>query len=362
MDEISELLERNYGLKDKPIFTQARCLNSGTMQRKCDACVRVCHAGVYPEAAAKNPDYRRCEKCGFCASVCPGKAISPPREQVRDFLKALASEEAVHIACGKETAGAALQVACLAALSWEQLACLALTSGAILSLRPCKSCAHQDWFREILKSLDYVRRFVGEDLFFEKIRLAEEGEPYAPPGSRMSRRDLFTLYRRMDPSRSLSFLPVWRAENDAALFYAALLRDLVKKRRRAAAQPPTYVLPLPAVNGSCHACGVCAKKCPTGALSFRPLPDEKQFAAVVEAWKCTACGRCAEACREKAISGLMPMRLTHLGPVAVRRNEILLCSACGKSRKPSDTDGLCGLCRILKKAGSHPKAERRDIG
>ncbi len=352
MDEISELLGRDYGLAGRPAYAGSGCLNSGTLGIKCSECVRACKNGVYPNATAKNPDYRKCESCGMCAAACPGKAIAPPVGMVRDFLKSLAADGPMYIACEKEQAGGTLQVQCLAALSPEQVACAVLRCGAVISVRPCHDCPRQDDYRKALDMLDRVRRFVGEDLFLEKIQLAAEGDAYAPPGVRMSRRELFTLPRRLNPTPVLSLMPEPRAGALPGLFYAALLRDLIKKRKQESAQVPAYVVPLPAVNDRCYACGVCASACPTSALCFRTLPDGKHFAAVVEAWKCTACGRCADACREKAISGIREMRISHLGPVAVGRHEVLRCSACGKPRKRSDLDGLCGLCRILRKAKS----------
>lgn len=352
MDSLSEVLERDYGVGRNPGYDYARCLWSGTDGKPCHDCAGICPEGVLPDVKAKKPDYVKCSKCGLCAAVCPARAIAPPEIRVRSFLRALASDEALSAACAQEEGRFSLRLDCLAALSWEEIACAALKSGLVLSLRRCADCPEKEAYARLMDSLEQARRFLGDDTFFARVQLLEAGDDYAPQSGRLSRRELFGFYKKLDPERANRLLPAFDRKKDSpALLYRALLRELVQEKRDAAeGGKPRYVLPLPSVNERCYDCGVCVRACPSRALSFRKSADGGSFLAVVEAWRCTACGRCVSACREQALNAPAPMQLTQLGPVSVGRCEALLCSVCGKPRKPSDEDGLCGFCRMRKKA------------
>lgn len=352
MDSLSEVLERDYGISRNPGYDYSRCRWSGTGGTPCHECAAACPEGVFPDVKAKKPDYAKCSKCGLCAAVCPTRAIAPPELRVRSFLRALASDETLSVGCTCEEGRFSLHLDCLAALSWEEIACAALKNGLVLSLRPCGDCPEKERYARLLEALENARRFLGDKTFFERVQLLEAGDEYAPQSGRISRRELFSFYKKLDPERANRLLPEWdKKQNGPALIYRALLRDLVRDRRAAAeGEKPRYVVSLPSVNERCYDCGVCVRACPDRALSFRKSADGKSFRAVVEAWKCTACGRCAAACHEKAIPGIGDMQVTQLGPVSVGRCDVLLCSVCGKARRPSDEDGLCGFCRMRKKA------------
>ena len=50
--------------------------------------------------------------------------------------------------------------------------------------------------------------------------------------------------------------------------------------------------------GSCVFCGICQKKCPTGAITV----ERKTQTWRLETLRCIACGSCSEACPKKCIS------------------------------------------------------------
>ena len=362
MDNLSELLEKGYGLSHNPTYHYNRCMWSGTDGTECNDCAAACPEGVFPLGKLKKSDYAKCSKCGLCAAICPTKAIAPPAIRVRSFLKALSSDEAVSIACPRDEGRFSLRIDCLAALSWEEIACAALKNGVILSLRRCQNCPEKALFGRLMDTLNCVRRFLGDDVFFDRVQLLEENDDYVIPSGHMSRRELFSIYKKLDLDRTNRLLPSFDPKKDhPALFYRALLREIVQEKRNTAGNDkPTYVMALPSVNDRCYNCGVCTRACADRALSFRPAADGKSFIAVVDVWKCTGCGCCVKACREKALNAPAEMRLSQLGPVSVGRCTVHLCSVCGKTRKPSDTDGLCGFCRIRKQAAENRIADGRN--
>ena len=362
MEELSSLLEKTYGLGRTPGYDYSRCLWSGTSGTACHACAQACPEGVLPDVKAKKPDFARCTKCGFCAAVCPPRAISPPQIRVRQFMRALASDETLSVGCLRDEGSWTLRPDCLAALSWEEIACAALKNSVVLSLRSCRGCPQRDNYSRLLDSLDHARQFLGDDFFFDRIQLLEEGDEYTGGGSQISRREFFSLYKKYDPERASRLLPPReKAEDSPALFYRALLKQLVQVRRETSeGEKPGYTVMLPKVSARCYNCGVCVRACPSRALSFRQSEDGGSFLAVVEVWKCTACGRCGQSCKEKAITELQPVRVTQLGPVAVGRCSVVLCSSCGKPRRPSDEDGLCSSCRMRKKVAERARAAKES--
>ena len=362
MDTLSDLLEQGYGLGRNPAYEYSRCRWSGTGGTECHACVQACPEGVFPDVKAKKPDYDKCSKCGLCAAACPTRAIAAPQIRVRQFLRALASDEAMSVGCLHDESHFTLRLDCLAALSWEEIACAALKNGVVLSLRACPTCPKRDHYARLMDSLEQVRRFLGDDFFFDRVQLLEEGDEYTGSEAQVSRREFFSLYKKLDPERINRLLPPWeQREKIPALFYRALLKQLVQARRDAAdGEKPCYTVTLPQVNANCYNCGVCVRACASRALSFRQSEDGGGFLAVVESWKCIACGRCEQSCREKAIAGERTVRVTQLGKAVVGRCSVVLCSVCGKPRKPSDEDGLCSSCRMKKKVADRALAAKKS--
>ena len=320
MESLIDTLRKSYHLDSFPVYQRKNCLSASTFGRECDRCVRLCKEGVFQSGRRdKRPDFSKCEKCGVCAACCPYGAISPIDTQTRNFLMALARQSEVSVGCEEDVEAWSVSLPCLAALSWEQIACAALKNGVVLSLRACGDCPNAECAAAVTKTIRQAREFLGDAVFNERVTLLKQGDSYVPHGKAVSRRELFSFFKNLPLDAARSMLPELPEGSNAALFYRALLRDIVKEQYDLAQkeQRARYILSFPAVTDGCTGCGICVRMCPEKALQLRGGSGEKSVA--IDAWKCTGCGFCEKACREQAIKGLAKMAVPHMGTVRIKR-------------------------------------------
>lgn len=321
MESLIDILRKNYRMTGTPTFHNKYCVNASSFGYDCDACVRLCPEQLFEGGKkTQKPDFSKCTKCGICAAACPAKAISPIDTQVRAFLTALARDEEISAGCLEDGGGWMISCDCLAALSWEQIACAALRNGIVLSLRACGSCENRTCAAKVIETLHQAKRFLGDDLFFDKVRILEKGDTYEAPGNTISRRELFTFFRRMPLDTAVKMLPQLQTGERSELFYRALLRDLIRQRYEDTPkeQRVRYPVALPRITDGCDGCGMCSRMCPEKALTVQTGADGTKL-VTVEAWKCVACGKCVKSCSKKAIDGMAEMGVPHLGKVLLKR-------------------------------------------
>lgn len=103
----------------------------------------------------------------------------------------------------------------------------------------------------------------------------------------------------------------------------------------------------------CTLCGVCAARCPAGALRLTASGGEN--ALTFEHGRCVACGFCVRACPEGALRLGRAVDAAALasGPRALGRATVPRCEGCGAELAPDPLrrragagDGLCPRCRI----------------
>lgn len=321
MESLMDTLRTTYKLTGLPVYQSKYCVNTSSLGYDCDACVRLCPEGIFAEGKkTKKTDFSKCTKCGICVAVCPAKAISPVDTEVRSFVRALAKDNEISAGCIREEAGWSVSYDCLAALSWEQIACAALKNGIVISMRTCADCEERACASQIIENLTKAKNFLGDDLFFDKVRILEKNDVYEASGNAISRRELFTFFKRIPLDSAGELLPEKNPTDRTELFYRALLRDLVQQKyaETQKEERTRYRITLPRIQDSCNGCGICARMCQEKALAIQIGADGTRL-VTIEPWKCTACRKCTKTCTRKAIDGMGQMQVTHLGAVLMKR-------------------------------------------
>lgn len=339
MYTIKERLEGIYGIGRVPQYIANRCTNRKSHGEDCTVCADICPEHIYPTGKRKHPVWDQCIKCGLCAAACPSRCIVPTEDRVNSFLMAAAKRGALTVGCNEEENSFRLSLHCVAAVSWEQLACAALGEGVVISLRKCAGCTRKTEYSVIQENLQILRRFLGEARFAEKVTvLTEEEQTYDPPEEKVSRRELLSFMSNLALDKAFTMLPKVESKRDNALFYRAMLRDAAEK-----AEPgEKFGMVLPRFNDKCYNCGYCAHACPTDALKL--IPGETTFTVAVDAWRCTGCGICQNTCRSSGITGIVPVKLPHLRTVALGRYPVNNCAECGNPFPRAEGAALCATC------------------
>jgi ferredoxin len=116
------------------------------------------------------------------------------------------------------------------------------------------------------------------------------------------------------------------------------------------------VVPLPyvGVTSECTACGLCAKLCPTGAMTM--WQDDGQYSLQYAARLCIgqACSVCAHICPVRAVTVTQRVGLAQLlaeDPVGLRAGNLVPCSHCGVPVAKTEDAPVCHACRWTRSFG-----------
>ena len=333
-----------------PEINRRQCWNLHPHRTPCTACKDICPFG---EQIFTRPnlvkDWDPCTDCGLCVSACRSGCIVPSPEQVqRDTAPADTDTDTLWIGCEKSVRKNTVVRSCIAALSWETLAYLALNKKIVLDLTPCGECENDLCAAQLRKELTRLVEFFGQPLFEARFTLAyaEEDAPFHV--QELSRREMFshmTQGSKTGTKKLLQMLPGLRSEDDAGVDFRLMLHQRTKQLKAAMDTPLRYGYYLPNFTDKCFGCGKCEKSCRAGALRLEDLPDG-QTRVVITPWKCSECGVCAASCSNHGIDGMKLRQLTSLGPVSVYKFTKTVCSSCGKPIAPGSADGICSVCRI----------------
>lgn len=313
------------------------CLNTRFRAAGCTHCADICPAETAITVTNGRPalDNDACLYCGLCLHRCPTGAFTRPDGFSRKLVRTLAAVPGgpVELVCPQHpnpalgAAPHALQTRrCLATISAATLLELIAAGKDIwLDDRHCAACplgAVQPQLAHIAAETSGWAALLANA---GQVQLCSD-QPDAPPAIRpvldatqppVSRRGLFGILKPQttptadtqteatDLIRSgREIAPSDRLPHTLPPERAAVLSTLAQHNPTESAQSRPGQLPvidLQIDSTRCTACGLCAKFCPTGALSF--LSDGEAFTLIFRADFCLGqlCHICQSACPEQAI-------------------------------------------------------------
>lgn len=355
---------------------------------RCTRCVQACPDGALQIrqdvfSAAPVVDASLCGACSRCLDVCPTNALGldgHDPETLAERLRVLlqggdgAPIPALILACqraaeplhllgrrGGLPGWLVLEVSCLGGLgsAWHLAA---LAGGArTLQILPCSSCRD--------------RATLTRDVHFTRTLLGSLGDANAarrvgvlPDEGRRLRRAILTAgtLTTVGDGTGVDRMPAPASRTSARVAAWA-----VGELQQALGGPAPHVdtqprviegegAPLGVLRAApgCTACGVCARNCPTKALSLRPGQGSTDL--VLDPAACTGCGVCVQTCPEGVLDVIPGIDLDLLagGPAPIATAAESRCLDCGVSLPalpvggrlgslPAELASRCPRCRQL---------------
>ncbi len=386
-----------------------RCLNVRHRGRACRICVDACPAEAISiprgagavDVAPIALDQNACVQCGLCLHACPTGVFvqaNPPELKLPQVV-ARAPGQVIELACPRKKPADLSRVPdasviqtprCLAALSVPALLELVATGKTLwLNDSLCHACpigrAQPAIQRAVTTANRWLRVMGHTPTIRSYLTTADEltDEPISRPvvrGDRpvMSRRDFFSSLTRLAGQTAASVV----AESDLPLLDQASSPEESGERlphhipaqrqylayalRRLSPDPsasvPTAALPIADViiTDDCTACGLCARFCPTEAITF--VSDDEYYVLYFSAALCLGedCNLCIIACPTDAVrfgEKVQADELLSTQPRPVKAGSLAPCAQCGApTAVASETDetGEIPLCHICRAQAEHP--------
>ncbi|MEO8556096.1 MAG: 4Fe-4S binding protein [Actinomycetota bacterium] len=328
---------------------------------RCGRCVSACPAGALQPrdgipGAPPTLDASRCEACSACLDVCPSGALSldghdpgPLAQQMRALLTGADGSTAPSLVISCRSAAEplhhlgereglpgwlVLELPCLGGVggAWHMAA---LAAGApSVQVLPCKRCMDRG---SLTKELSFTRRLLtalGDADAARRVGVL----PAAAPRLRRAvlAADGLTALVQGTGTDLMPAPDALETPARAAAWAVGVLRAAtagagqdqhLRPRVIEAQGSPLGVLR--AAEG-CTACGICARDCPTRALTLSAGTGSTDL--VLDPSACTGCGVCAEACPEGVLDVVMGVDLDLLahGCIPIARVTAATCPDCGE--------------------------------
>ena len=220
-----------------PEINRRQCWNLHPHRKSCTACKDIC---PYGDQIFTRPnlvkDWDPCTDCGLC--------VSPSPEQVeRDTSAADTDNDTIWIGCEKSARKNSMVRACIASLSWEALAYLALNKKIVLDLTPCGECENDTCADQLRAELTRLVEFFGETMFEARFTLAYEPDEAPYHVKELTRREMFEQVGHGSKSGTkqlLRMLPGLRADEDGGADFRLLLHQRTRQLKAAMPDNPQH--------------------------------------------------------------------------------------------------------------------------
>ncbi len=373
-----------------------RCLRRRHKEAPCRRCIEACPSQAITEGEPVALDAERCAGCGLCLHICPTEAFLGPGDGGSKLLRVLGSldEGDVELACDRK---ADLSLArakvsyvvkvkpCLASLSLPTLLAAViqkktshrtgLATNIWLNDEPCRTCPIGAVQSEVRRTMAAANRLLAAFGLGARI-FTYRGSPELLPRNQRkrpvvqgdiphySRRDFFGSLRNQTRRAWVNLAAESLAEDIPPAVEDKLPHQLPSGRR--SLTRILYHLGQPAVesieasglslgtvsiNRDCTACGLCARLCPSGALTF--AGHDRRFTIGFTPVDCLGCTICTLICPSKAASFRPEVDTRSLvagAPQTLHAGRLGSCRVCGAHCTERHNEPLCFVCQRRQEA------------
>lgn len=355
-----------------PISVTAwQCLRARDKESDCDLCVRACPSSAITLDGGVHVDGDACIRCGLCLHRCPA-GVFDGRDGVYKLLHCttqVVDHETIELACSAhpEAANGAKDVdavicanSCLSTYgpsAYTGLLALGVKQVRV-RLDACANCPLGALRAEIEHEIDTTQTLLaplglGDAVIVAPEAAAPKARPtYTITNPPVSRRGFFQTFARQSVAGvddiQLPNAPQIEGERSAP----RERRRLVNGLHFIAQQGTDASLGIEGftrigVTPGCTACGLCARVCPTGALTVETTSDH--FEVIFSAAQCTDCGICTRFCGPGVLQTYGPPTYDDvLAPELwlLYEGELAQCQRCSATYAAEPDQTMCPICRV----------------
>lgn len=354
------------------IVDSQRCVRAWHKDATCDRCVQVCPtAAITLDSGRVAADPDVCVRCGACLNACPTGAFEGYDGVHRLLLcvSQIVDKARVELACSQHPAphmgargvdAVVRTTGCLAALgpsAYGGLIALGVehVSARLDACADCPLAAHETLIREQIAGAQALPGVGARVTAAEPVDRPVKRPHYDVKDPPVSRRGLLGLVTGQ-VTRADDLLPRDAPQVEDGRSAPRERRRLLNVLRHVPQSDPLAPVPLAGVaflkpSGDCTACEVCARVCPTGALTIEK--DDDRFRLRFAVGQCTACNLCVDLCDANALawddSAATVSEMLDPEPINLHVNTLHKCKKCGARFAGEPDNGLCPVCAFRRK-------------
>ncbi len=344
----------------------SKCIRSLSKESECARCELICPTDAISVGENTLPaiNFSACVGCGACDAICPNEALFLDDFNATEFFFNFMEDKENLISCQKN-------VPCISALSVEHLISMSiLKKELIFDMGHCQECdiAHK-CKPQILKNYEeasYLLEAMQSDAL---IKLENTSYKSELKESQSDRRDfLRSMNLNTVAKTKQSFEKEVQKANDELIEHTLKKSDITLLRQKRipekrkifftavkrAKKPSQYhVVDAGEVSftsqklmdeGSCTACQMCYRVCPTGALSS----DVKNSKIDFDPFLCIKCNICHDVCESDAITLSHSYNIKEFFEPSVQNLisfSVKRCDECNVIFSTNSDENLCYRCK-----------------